>query len=137
VGARPSLDAALLRGVQVMVIDDDDDARELLHAVLEYCGAHVMSAESARGALAGLARIRPDVIVCDLVMPGDDGYALVRALRTRAAVRSVPVIALTAYGFAHAPEDALAAGFSAYLKKPVEPWELCRTIDRLRRPAQL
>lgn len=117
-----------------MVIDDDDDARQLLHAVLEYCGAHVLSAESARGALATLGQARPDVIVCDLVMPGDDGYALVRAVRTRTSLRGVPVVALTAYAFAHAAEDALSAGFSAYLKKPVEPWELCRTIDRLRRP---
>jgi len=133
VGRRPSLDAGLLRGVHVLVIDDDDDARELLHAVLEYCGAAVITAESARGALEALARVQPDVVVCDLVMPGDDGYALVRALRTRAAVRHVPAIALTAYAFAHAADEALAAGFNAYLKKPVEPWELCRTIDLLRR----
>jgi CheY-like chemotaxis protein len=129
---RTTLDVQLLRGVQVMVIDDDSDARELLHAVLEYCGAHVRSAESARRALAGLDRIRPDVIVCDLAMPGDDGYAFIRALHTREAVRHVPVIALTAFGNAYAAEDALERGFSAYLKKPVEPWALCRTIDRLR-----
>jgi CheY-like chemotaxis protein len=134
VAARSSLDAKLLHGVRVMVIDDDDDARQLLHAVLQYCGADVLTAESARFALAALEQARPDVIVCDLVMPGDDGYALMRALRTRTALRAVPVIALTAYAFAHAAEDALSAGFSAYLRKPVEPWELCRTIDRLRRP---
>jgi len=133
VGPRPALGTDLLQGVHVMVIDDDQDARELLHAVLAYCGAEVLSAESARDALAALGRIQPDVIVCDLVMPGDDGYALVRALRTRAAVRDVPVIALTAYPFAYAAEDAIAAGFIAFLKKPVEPWALCRTIDDLRR----
>lgn len=135
VGPRPSLDPGLLRGRHVLVIDDDDDARDLLHAVLEYCGASVMSAESARAALATLGRLRPDVVVCDLVMPGDDGYALLRALRTRAAVRTVPVIALTAYGFAHESAEALSAGFDAYLKKPLEPWQLCRTIDDLCRAA--
>ena len=135
-GVRRSLGSDLLHGVQILVVDDDAGARELLHAVLEYCGAQVLSADSARGALASLGRNRPDVIVCDLVMPGDDGYALMRALRTRAAVRTVPVLALTAYAVAHAAEDALAAGFTAYLRKPVEPWELCRTIDRLRRPPE-
>jgi CheY-like chemotaxis protein len=134
VGRRPSLETDLLRGTQIMVVDDDDDARELLHAVLEYCGAEVLVAESAPHALASLSRIRPDVIVCDIVMPGSDGYALLRALRTRSAVRDVPVVALTGYGSAHAAEDALAAGFDAYLKKPVEPWELCRVVHRLRRP---
>ena len=125
----------LLQGFQILVVDDDEDARELLHTVLEYCGAEVLSAASALGALAALGNRRPDVIVCDLVMPDDDGYALIRALRTRAAVRSVPVIALTGYAFVHAAEEALSAGFSAYLKKPVEVWDLCRTIARLGRPA--
>jgi CheY-like chemotaxis protein len=134
VGQRLSLDSTLLRGVQVLVIDDDSEARDLLRAVLEYCGAQVVSAESAVAGLASLGRVRPDVVVCDLVMPGDDGYALVRALRTRASVAHVPVVALTAYAFAHGADRALEAGFDAYLKKPVEPWDLCRTIDRLRRP---
>src|SRR5205814_9573286 len=115
----------LLRGVHVLVVDDDTETRDLLYAVLSYCGAHVSAAESARSALATLNRIRPDVIVCDLVMPGDDGYALVRAVRIRAAVRDVPVVALTAYGFAHNAEQVLSAGFDVYLRKPVEPWELC------------
>jgi diguanylate cyclase len=133
VGQRPSLDTTLLRGVQVLVIDDDDEARDLLRAVLEYCGAQVVSAESTRAGLAALGRIRPDVIVCDLVMPNEDGYALVRALRGRESVADVPVVALTAYAFAHGAHEALEAGFTAYLKKPVEPWELCRVIDGLRR----
>jgi CheY-like chemotaxis protein len=134
VGRRPALDPTLLRGVQVLVIDDDDEARDLLRAVLEYCGAQVLVAESARVALATLSRIRPDVVVCDVVMPGQDGYALLRALRTRESVATVPVIALTAYAFAHGAHETLEAGFDAYLKKPVEPWDLCRTIERLRRP---
>jgi CheY-like chemotaxis protein len=133
VGQRPSLDTTLLRGVQVLVIDDDDEARELLRAVLEYCGAQVVAVESARAGLATLTRIRPDVILCDLVMPNEDGYALVRALRARESVGNIPVIALTAYAFAHGPDETAAAGFTEYLKKPVEPWELCRTVDRLRR----
>jgi CheY-like chemotaxis protein len=132
VGQRPALDTTLLRGVQVLVIDDDDEARDLLRAVLEYCGAQVVAAESARAGLAALSRVRPDVVVCDVVMPGEDGYALVRALRTRANVATVPVVALTAYAFAHGASETLEAGFDAFLKKPVEPWELCRTIDRLR-----
>ena len=125
--------AGLLQGLRILVVDDDEDARALLHAVLEYSGAEVVSAESARGALATLGHRRPDVIIADLVMPGDDGYALIRALRTRASVRSVPMIALTGYAFAHSPDEVLSAGFNAYLKKPVELWELCRTVARLGR----
>ena len=125
--------AGLLQGLRVLVVDDDEDARLLLHAVLEYAGAEVVSAESPRGALAALGQRRPDVIISDLVMPGDDGYALIRAMRTRASVRSVPMIALTAYGFANSADEVLSAGFNAYLKKPVEPWELCRTVARLGR----
>lgn len=125
--------AGLLQGLRILVVDDDEDARALLHAVLEYSGAEVVSAESARGALAALGPRRPDVIIADLVMPGDDGYALIRAMRTRASVRSVPMIALTAYAFAHTADEVLSAGFNAYLKKPVELWELCRTVARLAR----
>ena len=125
--------AGLLQGLRILVVDDDEDARALLHAVLEYSGAEVVCAESARGALAALGQRRPDVIIADLVMPGDDGYALIRAMRTRSSVRSVPMIALTAYAFAHSADEVLSAGFNAYLKKPVEPWELCRTVARLGR----
>jgi CheY-like chemotaxis protein len=121
------LTASLLRGVHIVVIDDDDEARDLLQAVLAYCGAEVITANSARGGLDALGRIRPDVIVCDVVMPGDDGYALVRALQTLSAVRDVPIIALTAHGVGDA-DGGFAAGFAAYLKKPIEPWALCRTI---------
>jgi CheY-like chemotaxis protein len=132
-GARASLDTALLQNVQILVVDDDESARELLHAVLEYCGAHVTSAGSARGALASLDRMRPDVILCDILMPGADGYAFIRALGTRRAVADTPVIALTAFASPEAADGAYAAGFRAYLKKPVDPWALCRTIDRVRR----
>jgi CheY-like chemotaxis protein len=129
---RLALDPTLLRGVQVLVVDDDEEARDLLHAVLEYCGAQVVTAESARAGLATLSHVRPDVVVCDVVMPGGDGYGLVRSLRARPSMANLPVIALTAYGFVHGAHEALEAGFNAYLKKPVEPWELCRTIDELR-----
>jgi CheY-like chemotaxis protein len=134
VAPRPSLDADLLRGVHVMVVDDDDDARELFHAVLECCGAEVVAVESATEALRTLPTVRADVIVSDIVMPGQDGYALLRSLRRQETWRDVPVLALTAYGLAHHHEAVLAAGFTAYLKKPVEPWDLCRAVDRLRRP---
>jgi CheY-like chemotaxis protein len=124
---------SLLARLTILVVDDDMDARELLHTVLEYCGARVVCAESARGALSMLGQQRPDVIVTDLVMPGDDGYALLRALRTREAVRDVPVVALTGFAFAHGANEALAAGFDAYLKKPVEPLDLCRTLADVHR----
>lgn len=119
--------------MHVLVVDDDDEARTLLHSVLDYFGAEVLTVASARSALTVATQITPEVIVSDIVMPGDDGFALLRALRARRALRDVPVIALTGYTAIHAAEDALSAGFSAYLRKPVEPWELCRVIGRVRR----
>ncbi len=130
---RTALDPALLEGVRILVVDDDESARELLHAVLEYCGARVTTAGSASAAIATLERLRPDVIVSDIAMPDHDGYALLRTLRTRSAVADVPVIALTAYASREAATGAYAAGFRAYLRKPVDPWDLCRTIDHVRR----
>ncbi|HYE91926.1 MAG TPA: response regulator [Terriglobales bacterium] len=132
-GSRSTIEPDLLRGIQVLVVDDDAEARTLFASVLEYFGAQVVAVGSARAALTALDRVTPHAIVCDIVMPADDGFALLRALRTRTAVREVPVIALTGYSAVHAAEDALAAGFEAYLRKPVEPAELCRVVARVRR----
>ena len=132
----PPLGAATqLGGVDVLVVDDEADARELLAALLEHHGATVTAAASVEEALAALAERAPDVIVSDIGMPGADGYELARRLRALAddELRRTPAVALT--GFAR-PEDgvrAADAGFDAHLAKPVDPVRLVSLLERVAR----
>jgi CheY-like chemotaxis protein len=137
VGRRDHLPTDALLGVHVLVVDDDDDARQLLRTILQYCGALVTVATSAREAMTVLARVTPDAVVSDIAMPEQDGYWLIRALRALPATQggAIPAIALTAHGAGHGPERTLAAGFHAHLRKPVDPWELCRAVAGLVRRA--
>ena len=116
-----------LRGVRVLVVEDDDDTRDVLRVMLEMCGATVLVAESAKGGLETFLRARPDAIVSDISMPGEDGYWLVREVARHANAR-VPAVAVTAYSGVHPRSAALAAGFKAHLAKPVDPDVLCRTV---------
>jgi len=124
-------------GVHVLVVDDDADARQLLRTVLQYCGALVTVTASAREAMSVVARVTPDALVSDIAMPEEDGYWLIRELRALPATRggAIPAIALTAHGAAHGPDRTLGAGFQAHLRKPIDPWELCRAVAGLVRRA--
>jgi signal transduction histidine kinase/AraC-like DNA-binding protein len=109
-----------LAGLRVLVVDDDPRTRDLIQAVLERAGATVVAAASVAEALQDLALRPPDVMVCDLVMPGEDGFGLpahTRALRSTTG-RRVPAVALSAY--LGEREHALDAGFDAWLAKPAE-----------------
>jgi signal transduction histidine kinase/ActR/RegA family two-component response regulator len=122
-----------IAGVKVLVVDDEPDARALVKRLLEECKAHVITAASAAEALQLVRAERPDVLVCDIGMPGEDGYALIRQVRALGAENSgtVPSAALTAYA---RPEDrvkAVLAGFQMHLAKPVEPAELIATVASL------
>lgn len=135
--SRPRFPSDALTGVHVLVADDDEDARVLVATVLEYAGALVSQSASGREALDVLDRVRPHVVVSDIAMPGGDGYWLVRELRMRAHAGggAIPAVAITAYGETHGPDRTLAAGFAAHLRKPIDPWELCRVVATLcRRP---
>ena len=125
-----------LVGVHVLVVDDDDDTRELVRTILEYAGALVTVAAGAPAALEVVARLSPDVILSDIAMPGADGYALLRQVRASTPEQAprIPAIAVTAHGRVHGPERTRAAGFDAHLRKPIDPWELCRTVAGLVRP---
>jgi signal transduction histidine kinase len=123
-----------LDGVRVLVVDDELDARELVTAVLERCGAVVELAASAAEAEAALERSAPDVIVSDVGLPGEDGYALVRKLRALDGERAgIPAIALTAYAHPADRTRALLAGFQMHLAKPIEPEELAAVVANLAR----
>jgi CheY-like chemotaxis protein len=136
-GRHEALPGDALAGVHVLVIDDDADARDLIRTVLRYCGALVSVAVSAGEGLETLQRVLPDAIVCDIAMPHQDGYWFVRSLRALPAERggALPVIAITAHGTTHGPDRTLPAGFQAHIRKPVDPWELCRIVAAMARKA--
>ena len=122
-----------LTGVRVLVVDDDPDARDLVTAVLGQSGADVVTASSTVEALDALARARPHVLVSDLSMPGDDGYALLQRVRALGLDHDgrVPAVALTAFARAEDRARALAAGYAVHVSKPVEPAELVEVVARL------
>jgi signal transduction histidine kinase len=121
-----------LRGLRVLVVDDEPDAREVVVSVLEQCGAAVTSAASAREARELIAGAAPEVLVSDIGMPGETGYDLIRGLRAGdGAAARVPAVALTAYARVEDRARALAAGFDAHAAKPIEPGELARVIAPL------
>jgi CheY-like chemotaxis protein len=122
-----------LRGLKVLVVDDEADARDLLHTVLADAGAEVETADSARAGLAAMARLRPDVLVSDIGMPEVDGYEFMQRVKDLWAQQGgdVPSIALTAYTRQEDKGKALAMGFSAHLGKPVHPGDLIAMIAKL------
>jgi signal transduction histidine kinase/CheY-like chemotaxis protein len=137
--ALPSVSAggATLEGIDVLVVDDDPDAVELLRAILGAAGASVRTAASAAEALQQLDARVPQVVVSDIEMPGDNGYVLVQRLRQRPreAGGGLPVVALTAYSGLRERIRALEAGFDMHLPKPVDPVELTAVLARLVRRA--
>ncbi|HEX8236640.1 MAG TPA: response regulator [Abditibacteriaceae bacterium] len=122
-----------LSEVRVLIVDDQPDARRLVTAVLERCGAEVVSAASVREALNTLDAFDPHVLVSDIGMPGEDGYTLIQNLRRREAGsgRTVPAMALTAYARAEDRQKAMAAGFQEYAVKPIEPARLIALVAQL------
>lgn len=131
----PLCSTATLDGLRVLIVDDEDDTLEMLVAVLSQCGAEVKPASSAAEALETLQEWKPDVLVSDIGMPGEDGYTLiskVRALETEQG-RQVSAVALTAHARTEDRMRALSSGFQMHLPKPVEPAELVVVIASLTR----
>jgi PAS domain S-box-containing protein len=122
-----------LDGVKVLVVDDEADTRELLKAGVGQCGAEVVTAGSAREALAAIADQRPDLLISDIGMPGEDGYELIRKIRALPAGRGgkLPAIALTAYARTEDKLRALRAGYQSHIAKPVELAELVVVVASL------
>ncbi len=124
--------APRLDGVAILVVDDDPDTCDALKSLLGALGADVTTATSVRAALAIYENAHPDVIVSDIGMPVEDGYALARELRTRergAGTESrTPLVALTAYGRVEDKVQILTAGFDSHAIKPVDPVELSTVL---------
>jgi CheY-like chemotaxis protein len=116
-------------GVNVIVVDDNTDARELLQSIFENAGASVVTASSARDALTACGRRAPDLLLVDLAMPEEDGYHFLRHAR-ELGIRA-PAIAVTACAGAAEREQALAGGFDAHLAKPLTVEELLNAASAL------
>jgi CheY-like chemotaxis protein len=121
-----------LRGVHVLVVDDEDDAREALEGILRYHGAVVHAARTVAQALHTVESTSIDVVVADIAMPGRDGYDLIRSIREgRGRSASVPAAAVTALTGEADRARALDAGFQVHMAKPVQPEQLLATVRRL------
>jgi len=122
-----------LRDVHVLVVDDDEESRELASLVLTNAGAETRTAPSAREAMALLEEWPPDVLVSDLEMPEEDGFSLLRRARRASLLRNrkLPALALTAYGRSEDRVRVLAAGFNLHLAKPADPTELVLAVASL------
>jgi PAS domain S-box-containing protein len=122
-----------LKGATVLIVDDELETRELLETIVRGAGAETMTAPSVAGALAILERRRPDLILCDIGMPREDGYSLIRRVRSRSAAEGgrIPAVALTAYARAEDRRRSLLAGFQSHMAKPAEPAALLALIGSL------
>ena len=124
-----------LRGIRVLIVDDQEDAREFLAAALGQHGAQVIIAASAHEALRLVRSERPHVLISDIGMPGADGYTLIREIRNRSEshAHALPAIALTGYAGEADRERALASGYQLHMTKPFELMELVSAIANLSR----
>jgi PAS domain S-box-containing protein len=132
-----------IAGLRVLVVDDQEDARALLADFLSRYGAEVTTASSGAEALAILSNLpggaRPDILICDITMPEEDGYTALRRMRALevargvAASQRIPAIALTALNGNKERLRALSAGFQMHVAKPVDPVELILVIDNIAR----
>lgn len=132
-GEVPLNSSLILENLRVLVVDDEVDAREMLTAMLEHSGAEVKAVASVSEALESFELLTPDVLVSDIGMPVEDGYALIRQIRDRPPERGgrIPAVALTAYARAEDRTRVLLAGFQLHVPKPVEPSELVAVIANL------
>jgi len=122
-----------LDGLLILVVDDEEDTRQLLTQSLTYYGATVITAVSALDGFQQLQDKNPDVLVSDIGMPDEDGYSFIRKVRTASdeKTKDVPAIALTAFARAQDRMRALSSGFQNHVAKPVEPDELVTVIASL------
>jgi signal transduction histidine kinase/ActR/RegA family two-component response regulator len=123
-----------IKGIKILLVEDDKDSREMLEMVLAMYGVRIESAESAREALEKIATVKPDVLVSDIGLPGEDGYDLIRKVRALplTAGGQIPAIALTGYVSVQDRNLALDAGYQDHIPKPVNPNLLLELLVKLR-----
>jgi CheY-like chemotaxis protein len=129
-----------LKGLRLLVVEDEPDSRDFLTVLLEEHGAHVSAASSSREARALLKAGRPDVIIADVGLPDEDGYAFIRKVRAGededSGLDKVPALALTAYARPEDRDRALASGYQMHIGKPFAPEEFLAAVVSLVRHAR-
>jgi CheY-like chemotaxis protein len=122
-----------LGGLRVLVVDDEEDARDVIKAVLQQCNAVVLTASSAAEGIDALQRLQPDILISDIGMPEEDGYSLIEKVRALPPEQGggIPAVALTAYARAEDRIKVLASGFQMHAPKPIEPAELAAIVASL------
>jgi PAS domain S-box-containing protein len=132
-GAVPPESATELTDLQILIVDDEEDGRTLVKTVLEQCGALVTSVSSVRAALTALQDRRFDILLSDIGMPSEDGYSLIRKVRSLPVDQNgkIPAVALTAYGSLEDRRHALTSGFQMHVAKPIEPVQLIKVVAGL------
>ena len=135
-GSAADLRHGSLHGLRVLIVEDEEDARELLVEILRGEGAVIWSAPSAAEGFAALGAFRPELVISDIAMPDEDGYSLIRRIRAlgESAGGAIPSIALTAFSRQEDRIRALSAGFTLHVSKPVLPRELVSSIRALLAP---
>ncbi|HEU5060693.1 MAG TPA: response regulator, partial [Kofleriaceae bacterium] len=123
-----------LAGMKLLLVDDDAGSCDVLSEILRMHGAEVRTAQRAADGLAALVEFRPDVLLCDIAMPGEDGLSLISRVRALPAEQGgrIPAIAVTAMASRSDRRRALAAGFQLHLPKPATAAELYEAVRRLR-----
>ena len=134
IGAPARADGGELEGMRVLLVDDDAGARDVLSEMLSFRGAEVRAVPTAEAAMIALGELIPDVLLCDIAMPGEDGYSLIQRIRTLPPDRGgqVPAVAVTALANRGDRRRALAAGFQVHLAKPAPIAALCDALRRAR-----
>ncbi|MEH2430701.1 MAG: response regulator [Nostoc sp.] len=124
---------SILNGLQILVVDDNADTRELIAFILEQSGGRVRAVSSVGEALEALERLKPDVLVSDIGMPDEDGYSLIRKVRAQESEQGEKILAVALTAFARDEEHRLAlqAGFQVHVSKPIEPEELVKVVANL------
>ena len=122
-----------LTGIRVLIIDDLEETRKAFSVILESCGALTRTAATAGAGVAALAQFKPDVVLCDIAMPHEDGFSFIRKVRALKPGQGgkTPAVALTAYVGAENVRQALDAGFDAHVAKPADAVDLSRVIAKL------
>src|SRR5262249_15029123 len=125
--------ASGLSNVRVLVVDDEEDARDAAALILEQCGAVVAKAGSGSEAMSAPASFTPDVMVSDIAMPSEDGFELIRRVRALSHpwAATIPAVALTAYAREEERRAILAAGYQSWMTKPIDSATLARGIAEL------
>lgn len=122
----------ILDGLRILAVDDNADTLDLIKVIFEEYNVEVMPVASASEALQGIMRLKPHLLISDISMPNEDGYSLIRKVRSLAErVNQIPAIALTAHAREEERTLALNAGFSTHVTKPFDPDELIAVVSQL------